>query len=110
MAVHHAVTTDREERNANLRRVDEFHPSRDHDRQRQPEASSSSEGQDEKLGATIKMLWTQGQYDLVSILEAPDEATARAVTLAIASQGNVRTQTLRAFTLDEMTATVDKLE
>ncbi len=75
-----------------------------------PKRAQAAKAKMEKLGVTIKMLWTQGQYDLVSILEAPDEATARAVTLAIASQGNVRTQTLRAFTLDEMTATVDKLE
>ena len=75
-----------------------------------PKRAQAAKAKMEKLGVTIKMLWTQGQYDLVSILEAPDEATARTVTLAIASQGNVRLQTMRAFTSDEMTATVDKLE
>ena len=75
-----------------------------------PKRAQAAKAMIEKLGATMKTFWTQGQYDVVSILEAPDEATARSVTLAIARQGNVRTQTLRAFTLEEMTAAVDKLD
>jgi uncharacterized protein with GYD domain len=44
---------------------------------------------------------TIGQYDAVAIVELPgDEALAK-VALALASQGNVRTETLRAFKEDE---------
>ncbi|MCP5310766.1 MAG: GYD domain-containing protein [Sinobacteraceae bacterium] len=53
--------------------------------------------------------WTQGQYDLVVTVEALDEASATAFSLAVASGGNVRIQTMRAFTREEMAATLDKL-
>jgi uncharacterized protein with GYD domain len=44
---------------------------------------------------------TTGQYDFVSIVEAPnDEAMAR-FALALSAQGNIRTETMRAFTEDE---------
>jgi uncharacterized protein with GYD domain len=63
-----------------------------------------------EAGATIKeALWTQGQYDIVLISEAPDDATATALLLTIAKQGNVRTQTLRAFTAAEMQGILDKV-
>ena len=42
-----------------------------------------------------------GRYDFVSIVEAPDDAMAFRLLVAIGSQGNVRTETLRAFTEDE---------
>ena len=56
-----------------------------------------------KLKVTVKeAYWTLGQYDVVTILEAPDEAAVTALGLSIGAQGNVRTQTLRAFTADEI--------
>lgn len=75
-----------------------------------PKRAQAAKAMLEKLGVTMKTYWTQGQYDVVSILEAPDEATARTAMLSVARQGNVRTQTLRAFTLDEMTKAVDALD
>lgn len=63
-----------------------------------------------KFNAKMTQLyWTQGQYDLVSIIEAEDEASATAFGLAIASSGNVRMQTLRAFTKGEMNNILSKL-
>ena len=44
---------------------------------------------------------TQGQYDIVVIVEAPDAETVMASAAGVAGTGNVRTETLRAFTLDE---------
>ena len=38
----------------------------------------------------------------MSIVEAPDEAAVAAFGLSLAGAGNVRSQTLRAFTKDEM--------
>jgi len=56
-----------------------------------------------KVGATIKeAYWTLGQYDVVTIVEAPDEAAVTALGLSIGALGNVRTQTLRAFTAGEI--------
>jgi uncharacterized protein with GYD domain len=53
--------------------------------------------------------WTLGTYDGVVIFEAPDEETLAAVGLALGALGNVRTQTARALSLDEMNAVLGKL-
>ena len=44
---------------------------------------------------------TMGQYDAVAITEAPDDNTIAKLALAAGARGNVRTETLRAFTEDE---------
>lgn len=41
--------------------------------------------------------YTLGQYDEVAVCEAPDDETMARAMLAIASEGNVTTETLRAF-------------
>src|SRR5215213_1230599 len=53
-------------------------------------------------GRMDTLLWTQGRYDLVGIMEAPDEETAAAVGLRVGMKGAVRTETLRAFDAEEM--------
>jgi uncharacterized protein with GYD domain len=54
-------------------------------------------------GVSIKqMYWTLGHYDQVCVFEAPDDETVAAVLLAADMLGNIRTQTLRAFTAPEM--------
>ena len=64
----------------------------------------------ERLGARMPTLyWTQGRYDLVGIVEAPDEETANAFALAVGMGGNVRTETLRAFSAAEMQRILDRL-
>jgi len=64
----------------------------------------------EKLRANVKSLyWTQGPYDLVGTIEAPDEETGMALLLSLGSLGNIRTQTLRAYSSDEMTAILAKM-
>jgi len=63
-----------------------------------------------KMGVTMKALyWTMGAYDLVSIVEAPDDVSMSAVSLAIGAAGNIRGQTLRAYTREEMEAVLKKL-
>lgn len=63
-----------------------------------------------KFGAKMTQIyWTLGQYDLVAIIEAADEASATAFALAISSAGNVRMQTLRAFSKDEMSGILAKM-
>jgi uncharacterized protein with GYD domain len=57
----------------------------------------------QSMGVRIKqMYWTLGQYDQVCIFDAPDDETAASVLLAADKLGNIRTQTLRAFTATEM--------
>ncbi|MBS0325809.1 MAG: GYD domain-containing protein [Proteobacteria bacterium] len=63
-----------------------------------------------RMGATMTGIhWTLGHYDLVVTFEAPDDATMTAVCLAIGAQGNVRSETLRAFSSSEMGAILAKL-
>jgi uncharacterized protein with GYD domain len=57
----------------------------------------------QSMGVSIKqMYWTLGQYDQVCVFEAPDDETAASVLLAADMLGNIRTQTMRAFTSSEM--------
>ncbi|MBV8495654.1 MAG: GYD domain-containing protein [Gammaproteobacteria bacterium] len=55
----------------------------------------------EKLGVTVKSFhYTVGRYDMVVVVEGNDEAVTTAL-LKAASLGNVRSETLRAFSVDE---------
>jgi Uncharacterized conserved protein len=54
------------------------------------------------MGAELKAFYlVSGQYDIVTIFEAPDDETMAKVTLALGAKGNVRTETLKAFTEEE---------
>src|SRR5262249_13173255 len=54
------------------------------------------------VGAELKSFYlVTGQYDAVCIAEAPNDEAFAKVILALASKGNVRTETLRAFNEDE---------
>jgi uncharacterized protein with GYD domain len=51
-----------------------------------------------KHGGKIKdMYWTIGPYDVVAVIEAPDDESATAALLEIGAIGNVRSTTLRGF-------------
>jgi uncharacterized protein with GYD domain len=57
----------------------------------------------DKLGLKVKSIhWTTGNYDLVVVTEGSDEA-AMAALLSVGSLGNVRSQTLRAYSSSEIT-------
>lgn len=63
-----------------------------------------------KAGAeVIDIHWLLGPFDLIATVEAPDEATMTAVSLSLARLGNVRGQTLRAFTAAEMDKIIGKM-
>lgn len=63
-----------------------------------------------KFGCTAKeFFWTLGSYDVVAIFDAPDDASITALGLAIGSAGNVRTQTMRAFSREEMSGIIGRL-
>ncbi len=64
----------------------------------------------QKAGGSVKnFYWTMGRYDGVIVFEAPDDATAAAVMMSGCSLGNVRTETLRAFTEDEIKGVIAKV-
>lgn len=62
-----------------------------------------------KGGSFDAFYWTLGPYDMVAVSEVPDDETGTAINLALASTGNVRTLTMRAFTEDEMPGIIAKM-
>ena len=66
-----------------------------------PERLNAFRAMAEKLGVSIKSVYfTVGNYDIVTVVEGPDEAVTAAL-LKAGSLGNVRSQTLRGFSPDE---------
>jgi uncharacterized protein with GYD domain len=64
----------------------------------------------EEFGAKlISYYLTMGQYDAIAISEAPDDRTIAKLALAAGARGNVRTETMRAFSEDEARAIADEL-
>jgi uncharacterized protein with GYD domain len=52
----------------------------------------------EQLGVTVKDQWaTLGQYDFVTIIEAPDDKTMAKVSVELGSRGTMKSQTLPAI-------------
>jgi uncharacterized protein with GYD domain len=69
---------------------------------------TTSRGEDfiklaESLGGRVReVLWTVGEYDVVTVVDFPDDETGTAALLQVGALGNVRTHTMRAFNSDEM--------
>ena len=49
-----------------------------------------------------------GHYDIVTVIEAPDDESITAMMLELDLGGNVRTNTLRAFDHDQMQAIIQR--
>jgi uncharacterized protein with GYD domain len=69
-----------------------------------PKRLDTARGVAKKLGAELQDFYmTMGDYDMVSHIDAPndeDETVAKFI-LGLATLGNVRTKTLKAFSEDE---------
>ena len=59
-------------------------------------------------GRVRELLWTVGEYDLVSVVDFPDDETATAARLRVGSLGSIRSNTMRAFSADELTTIIGK--
>jgi len=69
-----------------------------------------SRAENERRGFKIHGLyWTMGAYDMVAVVEAPDEQGMLAGLFSVAGAGNVRSETLRAFTETEMDAVIQRM-
>jgi uncharacterized protein with GYD domain len=67
-----------------------------------PDRYSSFKALVEKAGGRlIGGYYTFGEYDVVIIIEAPDDEVVMSLMLKVGSAGNVRTKTLKAFTAEE---------
>ncbi len=63
-----------------------------------------------QMGAQLREVYlVMGQYDYIVVAEAPDDETMARIALAVAGQGNVRTQTFRAFDRQETLRVVEGL-
>ena len=63
-----------------------------------------------KFGGRIASIWwTIGPYDLVAVTEFPDDESSTAFALALASAGNIRTTTMRAYGADEVSALIARI-
>jgi uncharacterized protein with GYD domain len=57
----------------------------------------------EQIGAKVVAQYaTLGQYDFVTIVEAPDEKTMAKVSVELGSRGTMSSQTLAAMSADEL--------
>jgi len=61
----------------------------------------------EELGARVLHQWaTLGEFDFVSVVEAPDTATVARVAVSLGARGSTRIETLPALTVDEFIQTL----
>lgn len=75
-----------------------------------PDRAKAATAAAEKLGIKVKdIYWTLGQYDAVLIAEAPNDEAVTAWALGTGALGNIRTQTMRAYTADEASKILAKL-
>lgn len=75
-----------------------------------PKRAAAAKEMAGRFGVTMRDIWwTLGSHDIVCVLEAPDDQAVTAFNLAIAGQGNVRSQTLRAFNAAEVEKVLAKL-
>jgi uncharacterized protein with GYD domain len=64
----------------------------------------------ESMGGKVVGLYvTMGDYDIVAVTEGPSDEVASATALSIASKGNARTTTMRAFTEREFAEIAKKV-
>jgi uncharacterized protein with GYD domain len=73
--------------------------------------SEAAMAEAEKMGMKIvEAFWTMGAYDVVVLLDAPDDETMTAFALKVSLMGSVKTQTMRAFRREEMEKTLAKIK
>jgi uncharacterized protein with GYD domain len=64
----------------------------------------------EKAGCkSLDFYYTIGRYDMVSVIEAPNDEAIASVLFSTGSLGNVRTETLKAFSMAEAANVIEKL-
>ena len=75
-----------------------------------PERFEAFKSLAESAGVTVKSVhWTTGAYDIVLVSEGPEDAVM-ALNMKMATLGNIRTQTLRGFSISEVRKLVTQLK
>lgn len=60
-------------------------------------------------GKTVAILATMGQYDMVTVGEAPNDETVATWVLGVAAQGTMTIETLKGFSVEELGAMLARL-
>ena len=60
-------------------------------------------------GKSLGFYYTIGKYDMVAIVQAPTDEAIASVLFSLGSLGNVRTETLKAFSTHEAANIIEKL-
>jgi|SRR5689334_1676863 uncharacterized protein with GYD domain len=60
-------------------------------------------------GKSNGMYYTLGKHDFIAVVEAPTDEAIATLLYSIGSLGNVRTETLKAFSLSEAASIIEKL-
>lgn len=55
-----------------------------------------------KQGGKLDVWWTMGRYDIVAVLDVPNTEAALGFLVSLGMQGNVRTETLQAWSASEV--------
>ncbi len=71
-----------------------------------PKRARAAQKEAEKLGGKLTTYYTFGEFDTVNILEVPSDETALAFVSQLESLGNVKTTTLKAFTIEEAATSI----
>jgi len=75
-----------------------------------PKRADAASALANKLGAKMDIFYTMGKYDLVVVTQAPNDETAMQIILELGKMGNVRTNTMKAWTAAEATKVIAKLQ
>jgi uncharacterized protein with GYD domain len=60
-------------------------------------------------GKFVSEYYTFGRYDIVTTVEAPDDQTMMSIMLSTGSLGNVRSETLKAFSMSEAGKVIERV-
>jgi uncharacterized protein with GYD domain len=75
-----------------------------------PKRADQVVGLAKQLGGSMQIFYTMGEYDIVALTEAPNDDTAMQLLLQLGSLGNVRTTTMKAWTVPEATKVLGKVQ
>ena len=74
-----------------------------------PKRAENAKALARKMGGKIDIHYTMGEYDAVAIVEMPSDEAYNRFALASGALGNIRTKTLKAWTLEEFQKIIDQL-
>ena len=72
-------------------------------------AKSFEDAVEKAGGKSLGFYYTIGRYDMVAMVDFSNDEALASVLYSTASLGNVRTETLKAFSMDEAAKIIEKL-